>query len=69
MRDQCPLFEAERFVRCRAVATEVTPTLHERERFCCADQYTHCPTLRAMLQLGRRLAEKEYLDLWIAPGP
>jgi hypothetical protein len=64
----CPLFGAER-ATCAAVEDEVTPTLHERERFCCHDEYAHCPTLRAMLRMRRPLHEREYLALWMPPAP
>lgn len=64
----CPLYGEAR-ATCAAVSEELTPTLHERERFCCRDEYTHCPTLRAMLRLGRPLREDEYLAIWMPPTP
>jgi hypothetical protein len=64
----CPLFLGERSCRCGAVADEVTPTLHERERFCRGEEYQHCPTLRTMLRLRRPLREDEYLANWLPPA-
>jgi hypothetical protein len=65
----CPLYEGERTCRCGAVADAVTPTLHERERFCRSTDYGHCPTLRTLLRLGRPLREDEYLANWLPPAP
>jgi hypothetical protein len=68
----CPLFESAHVVRCHAVQTEVTPTLHQREQYCLGSNlgsFTRCPTLRLMLRLRRRLDEQEYLSLWIPPRP
>jgi hypothetical protein len=64
----CPLYGAAR-ATCAAVGDELMPTLHERERFCCSDEYAHCPTLRAMLRLRRPLREDEYLAIWMPPAP
>ena len=65
----CPLFRADQRSRCDAVAGDVTPTLHERELFCSARDYTQCPTLRTMLLLRRPLREDEYLANWLPPSP
>ena len=64
----CPLYSANPVSHCDAVADEVTPTLHEREHFCQCDGYTHCPTLRTMLRLGRPLREAEYFENWLPPA-
>jgi hypothetical protein len=65
----CPLYHADPRDRCDAVVDEVTPTLHERERFCSTHEYGHCPTLRTMLRLGRPLRDEEYLANWLPPSP
>lgn len=55
--------------RCQAIDAPVTPTLHQREQFCRAEIYGHCPTLRLMLRLGRPLQEEEYWSIWMPPAP
>jgi hypothetical protein len=65
----CPLYRADPRCRCEAVAGDLTPTLHERERFCRTEDYVDCPTLRTMLRLRRRLGEAEYLANWLPPTP
>lgn len=64
----CPLYAGDRMQRCTAVSDAVTPTMHERERFCESDEYGHCPTLRTMLRLRRPLTEDEYLANWLPPA-
>jgi hypothetical protein len=63
----CPLLRRDGIPRCDAVEGELTPTLHEREQFCCTSEFTHCPTLREMLRAHRRLREDEYFALWLPP--
>ena len=63
----CPLISKQPHPRCLAVVGDVPPTLHERECFCATNEFTHCPTLRLMLRLGRRLEEEEYFELLLPP--
>ncbi len=63
----CPLYGPDRS-RCCAVQPMVTPSLHERERYCTNDSYRVCPTLRLRLARGRPLSEDDYLALWM-PAP
>lgn len=63
----CPLYREDRYVRCRAVTEEVTPTLYEREHYCRAEDFSSCPTLRLMLRLHRRLRESEYYEIYVPP--
>jgi hypothetical protein len=64
----CPLYRADDLSRCGAIGDDVTPTLHERERFCCSLDYVLCPTLQTMVCLRRRLREDEYLAIWMPPA-
>lgn len=63
----CRYFEDARVARCGAVEGLVTPSLHERERFCLGEP-ERCRTLRARRLLGEPIAESLYYLLWLAPG-
>ena len=51
--------------RCRAVRGLVTPSLHERERFCRSSEPARCPTFQLRTQRGETLPEEVYYSFWM----
>lgn len=62
----CPYFEVSGMARCGAVEGWLTPSLHERERFCLGDP-ERCRTLAARRVLGEPIPLRLYDALWLAP--
>ena len=50
--------------RCRAVRGLVTPSLHERERFC-RNEPARCPTYQLRARRDEALPEEVYYALWL----
>ena len=64
----CECLEEGRRVRCTAVTGELTPSLHERKRYCRSDRnFATCPTFQLFRRQDRRLAQEEYYSLWTEP--
>jgi hypothetical protein len=61
----CRFFEGGRLCRCAAVRSLITPTIHERERYCHSEEPARCPTYRARMQRGEALPEELYYALWL----
>ena len=61
----CRYFEESGLARCGAVEGTLTPSLHERERFCHGVP-ERCRTLVERQRLGRPLSQSLYYSLWIA---
>ena len=51
--------------RCVAVRGLVTPSLHERERFCRSDDPARCPTFRLRAKTDEALSEDTYYRVWL----
>ena len=65
----CSFFVPEPACRCAAITGAVIPSIYERERFCRSEQgFMRCPTYRAQMARGGRLAERDYYALWLDAG-
>ena len=61
----CTFYENNRICRCAAVRGQITPSLHERERYCRSDEPQRCPTYQIRRLRTEPLPEEAYYKLWL----